>query len=63
MKSYFQTVCSKSRNLVRNEQGQGLVEYTLVLVLVACVVIAALTTLGTHTRDVLSTVSTKITSP
>ena len=37
-----------------NEEGQGLVEYALIIVLVAIVVIAALTALGTSVTQVFT---------
>jgi pilus assembly protein Flp/PilA len=42
-----------------NEEGQGLVEYALILVLVAVVVIAVLTLLGPEIGDVFSRVLTE----
>ncbi len=36
------------------EKGQGLVEYALILVLIAIVVIAIMTLLGTQVRDVFN---------
>jgi pilus assembly protein Flp/PilA len=63
MQSYFEKVCSKARDMVRNEKGQGLVEYALILVLIAIVVIAALGTLGNKTNNVLSSVNTRINPP
>ncbi len=39
------------------ERGQGLVEYALILVLVAVVVIAVLTLLGPQVGDVFSQIS------
>ena len=39
---------------LRNEQGQGLVEYALVLVLVSIVVIAILALLGPQIGNILS---------
>ncbi|HNA21369.1 MAG TPA: hypothetical protein PLN40_08165 [Agitococcus sp.] len=42
------------------EKGQGLVEYALILVLVAIVVIAALTILGPLVGKVFSTVNSKL---
>jgi pilus assembly protein Flp/PilA len=39
------------------EEGQGLVEYALILVLVAIAVIALLTLLGGTVRDVFSTIT------
>ena len=40
-----------------NEKGQGLVEYALILVLVAIVVIAALTLLGPLLADIFSDIN------
>ena len=39
----------------RSESGQGLVEYALIIVLIAVVSIAILTTLGTSVSSVFST--------
>lgn len=44
------------------EDGQGLVEYALVLVLVAIVVIAILTLLGPQIGNVFSRISAGLTS-
>ena len=41
----------------RKEKGQGLVEYALIIVLVAIVVIAALTLLGPRISNVFNTIS------
>ena len=43
------------------EEGQGLVEYALILVLVSIVAIAALTALGTGVRDILQSVANHLT--
>lgn len=43
-----------------NERGQGMVEYALILVLVAVVVIAALTVMGPLVSNVFSTINTGI---
>jgi pilus assembly protein Flp/PilA len=40
----------------QDESGQGLVEYALILFLIAIVVIVALTTLGAKTNNVLTNV-------
>lgn len=49
-----------SFSMLKNEKGQGLVEYALILVLIAIVVIAALTILGHKTNNVFSTVGNAI---
>lgn len=46
--------------LVREESGQGMAEYGLILALVAVVVIVALTSLGTSIRDTFDKVSGQI---
>ena len=42
------------RSFFAKEEGQGLVEYALILVLIAVVVIAALTALGENIRDLFN---------
>jgi pilus assembly protein Flp/PilA len=42
------------------EKGQGMVEYALILVLVAVVVIAALTIMGPLVRNVFSTINSSL---
>jgi len=42
------------------EKGQGMVEYALILVLVAVVVIAAVTVMGPLVGKVFSTVNSKL---
>jgi pilus assembly protein Flp/PilA len=45
------------RNFFAREEGQGLVEYALILVLIAIVVIAILTVLGNRVSTVFSQVN------
>jgi pilus assembly protein Flp/PilA len=45
------------RSFFAKEEGQGLVEYALILVLIAIVVIAILTTLGSQVSSVFSQIS------
>jgi pilus assembly protein Flp/PilA len=45
---------------VREEEGQGLAEYALILVFIAIVAIAALTLLGTNISSVLNSVAGKL---
>jgi len=42
------------------ERGQGMVEYALILVLVAVIVIAALTVMGPLVRNVFSTINASL---
>lgn len=48
--------------LVKDEEGQGLVEYALILVLIAIVVIAALTFLGNKVNDTFQNVAETLNS-
>ena len=41
-----------------DEDGQGMVEYALILVLIAVVVIVVLTTVGKQAKNVFSNIST-----
>lgn len=45
---------------IRNEDGQALVEYALILALVSVATIAMLTTLGTDIGTILTAVSTAL---
>jgi pilus assembly protein Flp/PilA len=48
------------RGLLAREDGQGLVEYALILVLVAIVVIGVLTTMGTKISAAFQDIVTKL---
>jgi pilus assembly protein Flp/PilA len=48
---------AKLWSFFRSRKGQSLVEYALILALVAIVVIVALTALGQHSKAVMSNVS------
>jgi len=50
----------KIKGLFSDEQGQGMVEYGLILALVAVVVIAALTLLGPKIANVFTNVNNKL---
>ena len=45
------------RSFFAHEDGQGLVEYALILVLIAIVVIGILTVLGSKVSDVFSSIN------
>jgi pilus assembly protein Flp/PilA len=51
------------RGLLTREDGQGLVEYALILVLVAIVVIGVLTTMGTKIQDAFQDIVNKLNAP
>jgi pilus assembly protein Flp/PilA len=60
MSSQFKQFCAKTKRLLTNERGQGLVEYALILALIAVVVMAAVTTVGTRTCTTFSTIGSKL---
>jgi len=45
------------KSLVKDEKGQGMVEYGLIIALVAVVVIAALTLMGGNLKGMLNSVA------
>jgi len=48
------------RRFVREENGQGLVEYALIIGLIAVVAIAALTASGGSIKGIFNTISSKL---
>ena len=48
---------------VKEEEGQGLVEYALIIVLIAVVVIAALTAVGGQLETVFESITSGLTNP
>jgi pilus assembly protein Flp/PilA len=48
------------RERMREQKGQGLVEYALIIVLVAIAVVVAITALGTQISKVFENVTTKL---
>jgi pilus assembly protein Flp/PilA len=49
-----------ARLTIVREDGQAMVEYSLILALISIVAIAALTTIGTDVRSVFETVVTEL---
>lgn len=45
---------------LRDDEGQGLAEYALILVFIAIVAIAALTLLGGNVSKILNSIATKL---
>ena len=56
-------ICRKSSEWVKDEKGQGLVEYALILVLIAIVVAAAVTFLGAKTNNAMSAAGSVLVNP
>ncbi|MGH7862344.1 MAG: Flp family type IVb pilin [Candidatus Dormibacteraceae bacterium] len=56
MKSEVLNLYFRLRNLLSRQEGQGMVEYALILVLVSIVVIVILTTMGGKISAVFSNV-------
>ncbi len=50
----------KLRGLAMRQEGQGMVEYALILVLVSIVVIVILLTMGTQIKNVFSNIVTAL---
>ncbi len=57
IKDYFLAMYLKLTNVLRSEKGQTLVEYALILVLIALVVIAALTVTGQKVSSTFSNIN------
>jgi pilus assembly protein Flp/PilA len=47
-------------DIFRNEDGQGLTEYALIIALVAIVAVAALTLLGGQINTIFGTINTEL---
>lgn len=48
------------KRLVKEEEGQGMAEYGLILALIACVVIGALTLIGTGINTKFGEITAKL---
>ena len=48
------------QQVLKNEKGQGMVEYGLILALIAVVVIGVMTTMGTNLQAMFTNVAGKI---
>ncbi|SJZ44707.1 Flp family type IVb pilin [Selenihalanaerobacter shriftii] len=46
--------------LFKEEEGQGMVEYGLILALIAVVVVGILTTMGDNLKGIFDTISSKL---
>ena len=59
----FNYVAGQVKRLARTEKGQGMVEYGLIIALIAIVVIVALSPLGRAVRDLFNGLISPITNP
>jgi pilus assembly protein Flp/PilA len=57
---YVLRALEMARRPFRRQEGQGLVEYALILVLVALVIIAALVLLGGRLQNIFGTINTQL---
>ncbi len=57
MLAQLRKMSEKAQGVLSNESGQGLVEYALILVLIAVVVIAAVKGIGTQASSTFSTIN------
>ncbi|MCS6803552.1 MAG: Flp family type IVb pilin [Acidobacteriota bacterium] len=53
-------IVTKLYNFITDDEGQGLAEYALILVLVSIVAVGALTALGGQITTVFSTITTNL---
>jgi pilus assembly protein Flp/PilA len=60
---FFATMLEESRRTLDNENGQTLVEYGLLAVLIAVVVLLMLTGLGQEVNNLFSTVNSSLPNP
>ena len=54
---------SRLRNLVRGEEGQDLLEYALLVALIALVAVAAITLTGTHVSTIFTSIASALVPP
>ena len=50
------------REFVRNDEGQDLIEYALIVALISIVCVTALTTAGTQVNAIFSSIAAKLTA-
>ena len=60
MLSHLRDVCGKSVRTLRSQKGQGLVEYALILVLIAIVVIVSVRGIGSRANSAFSSVNSSM---
>jgi pilus assembly protein Flp/PilA len=54
---------TRLRNLLRNDSGQDLLEYALLVALIALVAVGAITTTGTNVSNIFDAITDKLVTP
>jgi pilus assembly protein Flp/PilA len=54
---------TRLRSLLRNDSGQDLLEYALLVALIALVAVGAITMTGTKASDIFTAISNKLVTP
>ena len=54
---------TRLRNLLRNDSGQDLLEYALLVALIALVAVGAITTTGTNVSSIFDAIAEKLVTP
>jgi len=54
---------TRLRNLLRNDSGQDLLEYALLVALIALVAVAGITATGTKANDIFNAIADKLVTP
>jgi pilus assembly protein Flp/PilA len=57
------TLLTHAANFVRDENGQDLIEYALIVALIALVCVGALATVGTNVKTIFTSIGDKLTTP
>jgi pilus assembly protein Flp/PilA len=55
------TLMTHARNFLRNDEGQDLIEYALIVALIAIVCVTALTTAGSQVNLIFQSIAQKLT--
>jgi pilus assembly protein Flp/PilA len=54
---------TRLRKLLRNDSGQDLLEYALLVALIALVAVAAITTTGSNVKTIFENITTALVTP
>jgi len=62
MKTKFNSICNKIYNTLKSEEGQDLIEYALVVALIAFAATAGMSTVAKDINDAFGTIGTRLTT-